>query len=273
MLNISELESVHLGNVMFISSLVFLYYDHLLTLDSEIRFLWKRPKNAGGYLFFIHRYFNFFGNMVAAFALFSTSLTISSCRSFELYHQVFQVVTQGIITAIFALRVYALYDRRRTIIAIFMSIAILGTATSIGLSIFNRNLSTPPDQGCHILFSSQNTAQMAIGWEGLLVVDTIMFALTVYKACRVHLQIGTIRIGRSLFSVVVRDGSIYFLAIALFNLANIISLYIPGPLQGNLSAFVGCLSVALLSRMMINLHEATDTGIYTDHTQTQSTMC
>lgn len=45
--------------------------------DSEIRFLWKRPKNAGGYLFFIHRYFNFFGNMVAAFALFSTSLTIS----------------------------------------------------------------------------------------------------------------------------------------------------------------------------------------------------
>lgn len=73
-----------------------------------------------------------------------------SCQSLELYHQLFQSVTQGVVTgkcillslvliliglvALFALRVYALYGCRRAVLVIFMGIAILGTAISIWVS-------------------------------------------------------------------------------------------------------------------------------------------
>ncbi|KIK52288.1 hypothetical protein GYMLUDRAFT_969754 [Collybiopsis luxurians FD-317 M1] len=77
MSNLAGLESARSGSILFSSTLVVLYYDHLLTLESEIRLLWKRPKNAGVYVFFLNRYIAFFGNIVAAFSLFSTSLTPS----------------------------------------------------------------------------------------------------------------------------------------------------------------------------------------------------
>ncbi|KAJ3865355.1 hypothetical protein EV359DRAFT_80578 [Lentinula novae-zelandiae] len=50
---------------------------------------------------------------------------------------------------------------------------------------------------------------------------------------------------------------------ASLNLVNIISFYTPGRLQGNFSNFVGCISVTLMSRMMLDLHEAAEMGIYT----------
>ncbi|KAJ4470177.1 hypothetical protein J3R30DRAFT_3712028 [Lentinula aciculospora] len=106
---------------------------------------------------------------------------------------------------------------------------------------------------------------MAVGWEGILLIDTILFALTLWKAYHSRLPVGTSRVGVSLFAVVVRDGSVYFLIIASLNLVNIVSFYIPGRFQGNISAFVGCLSVTLMSRMMLDLHEAADPGIYTMH--------
>ncbi|KAF9070479.1 hypothetical protein BDP27DRAFT_1446969 [Rhodocollybia butyracea] len=264
MADISEIDSVRLANMLFASALVILFYDHLLTLDSEIRLLWRRPRNAGGYLFFVNRYFAL-GNIVPAISLFSTSFSPSSCQSLELYHQVFQSITQGIVTALFALRVYALYGLKKTVLIIFMGIAILGAVTSISLSFVGRDESTPSDLGCHILLNSSNAASIAIGWEGLLIVDSILFAMTMRKAYQTHFSLSGIKVGRSLLSVIIRDGSIYFLIMALLNVVNIITLHISGPLQGNLSAFVGCLSVTLMSRMILNLHQVADTGIYTDH--------
>ncbi|KAF9063554.1 hypothetical protein BDP27DRAFT_1426811 [Rhodocollybia butyracea] len=134
-----------------------------------------------------------------------------------------------------------------------------------------RDHSTPPNLGCHTLLSSSNASSTAVGWEGLLIVDSILFAMTMRKAWQTKFLLSGINIQRSLFSVVVRDGSAYFLIMTLLNLANIISLHIPSPLEGNFSAFVGCLSVTLMSRIVLNLHEAADTGIYTVNDVTIST--
>ncbi|KAF9066679.1 hypothetical protein BDP27DRAFT_992085 [Rhodocollybia butyracea] len=51
-------------------------YTNPLPSESEIRLLWRRPRNAGGYLFFVNRYLAF-GNIVTAIALFSTTFTPS----------------------------------------------------------------------------------------------------------------------------------------------------------------------------------------------------
>ncbi|TFK31908.1 hypothetical protein BDQ12DRAFT_671501 [Crucibulum laeve] len=41
-----------------------LYYDHLITLGNEINYLWRRPRRAGAYWFFLNRYLAFFGNVI-----------------------------------------------------------------------------------------------------------------------------------------------------------------------------------------------------------------
>ncbi|KAJ3819928.1 hypothetical protein F5880DRAFT_1673758 [Lentinula raphanica] len=66
----------------------FLYYDHLLTLDEEIKFIWSRPYHSSSWLFFLNRYFSFVGNIVIFLSMFfalsvilGNNLTILSCAA------------------------------------------------------------------------------------------------------------------------------------------------------------------------------------------------
>ncbi|KAJ3745835.1 hypothetical protein DFH05DRAFT_1524106 [Lentinula detonsa] len=302
----SELEYVQLGDFLFSSALALLYYDHLLTLDAEFQLIWKRSRSTSRYLFFVNRYFAFFGNIPAAYSLFSTSLTLSrfvyifmGSSSLNSLLQIENLQLSFISPlppnlhydhasySILTLRVYALYGCRKLFLACFLGVLALGTLISIILTIIIHSSAsqiTITSEGCRNVTQNLHSGAsklslnqfdyirpdfnipqaMAIGWEGILLLDTILFVLTLWKAYHNRLAMGTSRVGVSLFSVVVRDGTIYFFIIASLNLANIVSFYVPGNLPGNFSALVGCLSVTLMSRMMLDLHEAADTGIYTN---------
>ncbi|KAF5381416.1 hypothetical protein D9757_009081 [Collybiopsis confluens] len=264
-----EFESVQLADMMFSSALGFLYYDHLLTLDAEIRLIWTRPKNTSRYLFFFNRYFAFVGNILAAISLYSTPFSMSVCRTFELCHSIFLTLTQGLVTSLLALRVYALYGCNKIFLFVAMGGILLGIFASVTIAIINKNSpsesTTSYEQGCHVLESHTEASHTAIAWECIVVLDTLLFLATLWKAYQYRLRPDVARLGVSLFAVVVRDGSIYFLIMASLNLVNIISYYTPGRVQGNLASFVSCLSVTLMSRMMLGLHEAADGGIYTNH--------
>ncbi|KAJ3768364.1 hypothetical protein FB446DRAFT_280173 [Lentinula raphanica] len=169
-------------------------------------------------------------------------------------------VTQAVVTGILTLRVYALYDRGHfPFFACFLAMLVLGTITSIILTIVVVSSAvTLTSQGCRNVASNVNSgATMAIGWEGILLFDMILFAMTLWKAYQNRGStpyIGNKRV--STFSLLVRDGAVYFFIIASLNLANIISFHIPGRFQGNFSALMGCLSVTLVSHMMLALHKA-----------------
>ncbi|KAJ3970462.1 hypothetical protein EV361DRAFT_282495 [Lentinula raphanica] len=168
-------------------------------------------------------------------------------------------VTQAVVTGILTLRVYALYGGHFLFFACFLAMLVLGTITSITLTIVaGSSAVTLTSQGCRNVASNVNSgATMAIGWEGILLFDMILFAMTLWKAYQNRGStpyIGNKRV--STFSLLVRDGAVYFLIIASLNLANIISFHIPGRFQGNFSALMGCLSVTLVSHMMLALHKA-----------------
>ncbi|THU90227.1 hypothetical protein K435DRAFT_864513 [Dendrothele bispora CBS 962.96] len=79
----------------------------------------------------------------------------------------------------------------------------------------------------------KNAARGAAGWEAHFLFDTLLFVMTILRAQKIRkeLDITSLRIGNrsSLLSIVVRDGSIYFAAMASVNLVNIITFYILGP--------------------------------------------
>ncbi|KAG6906442.1 hypothetical protein DXG01_013925 [Tephrocybe rancida] len=108
--------------------------------------------------------------------------------------------------------------------------------------------------------------RLAGAWEALFVYDSILFTLTMVKTWKNRSeftlnpsQSGTV----SIIYLIFRDGAIYFAVMALANLANILTFYFCGPfMRGGLSTFASGISVTMMSRLMLNLHENADTGIY-----------
>ncbi|KAJ7661159.1 hypothetical protein B0H17DRAFT_1337266 [Mycena rosella] len=117
--------------------------------------------------------------------------------------------------------------------------------------------------GCHVEIAAATVQQLAFPWEGLFVFDTVIFGLTVFNAYSATRQLGSL-MHLPLHRVILRDGALYFSIMALANLANICTFYLGGSLfRGSFSTFASCISVTMMSRLMLNLHEHADIGILT----------
>ncbi|THU80565.1 hypothetical protein K435DRAFT_495748 [Dendrothele bispora CBS 962.96] len=128
-------------------------------------------------------------------------------------------------------------------------------------------------QGCHALFDSMPTLQAASGWEILLVYDLVLFGMTLYKArATAHDDmnfVGALGGRISLMQVLISDGSLYFVVVALSNMPNILSFYLTeASFRGGLSTVAVCISVTMMSRLMLNLRAAdrgTDWDSFSGH--------
>ncbi|TFK33412.1 hypothetical protein BDQ12DRAFT_576900, partial [Crucibulum laeve] len=109
----------------------------------------------------------------------------------------------------------------------------------------------------------------ATAWEALFVYDSMIFGFTIFKTWqtrREHIITG-IRI--PLISLILRDGinvlTIFHSVRGLANLANILTFYVSNqPAQSDARAIYlsfDSISVMMMSRLMLNLHESASIGI------------
>ncbi|KAJ7583776.1 hypothetical protein C8J56DRAFT_951775 [Mycena floridula] len=234
-----------------------LYFDHILTLPSEIALVWPRATSKSSGLFFMNRYVSFFGNMVVVGLSFAR-LSTEGCKRSLMFHQILLLVTQLIVCWILTLRVYALYTCDRQILWSMFGIALLLVAVSIWGLIGQHNTSVDSLAslpGCHLAVSHGTAIHVAIPWEALLVYDSIIFGATFYKTYQHRGQ--DLPGAVSLFHLLLRDGSIYYGVIIMSNLSNIATFYISTPiLRGSLATFSSSISVIMVSRLTLNLHES-----------------
>ncbi|KAJ7866041.1 hypothetical protein B0H14DRAFT_2733439 [Mycena olivaceomarginata] len=241
--------------------LTLLYFDHLITLDIEIDLLWRRRKSFSAYWFFINRYFGFFSGIAVAALPFST-LSTKACMRYSVFREIVLLVTQTIAGIIMIIRVYALYGRNRRILWFMFGIGMCVVVVTV-YSVTQQHASRPMVLGgCHFELTEKTAYHLAGSWEGLFLFDTVVFGLTVYNAYRTGRKMIP---SLNLHALVVRDGAVYFGIMALANLANIASYYFSGPiLPGSLATFASCISVTMISRLILNLHEYVDIGILTE---------
>ena len=50
---------------------VLFYYDYLLTFAAEVSHIWPQPISVNTFLFYLNRYFSFFGNIAASLLLYA----------------------------------------------------------------------------------------------------------------------------------------------------------------------------------------------------------
>jgi len=89
----------------------------------------------------------------------------------------------------------------------------------------------------------------SLAWTGVLIFDSVIFSLTLYKALTIGREI-------PLLDVIVRDGAMYFSVLFVVNLVNILMIrFSPPSLKHSLETLTNVLSTILSFRLVLNLRE------------------
>ncbi|KAI0272849.1 hypothetical protein BGY98DRAFT_152955 [Russula aff. rugulosa BPL654] len=242
---------------------VMLYYDYFLTLPREIQFLWP-PHNKQGWFTLtclLNRYIPMIGVMPVAISyFFPVNPSVRPCAGLHAYREWFMVSVQAHAGVICLLRVYALYGRSRRILVLLIFFA-MGSFVTAFVSLFlDRKAGDEtipvisPFGGCAQYTPMTGGRFSAIAWAGGFAGDTAIFFLTLYKAF-------TIGRGVKLLDVLVRDGTMYFSALSLMNLGNIMTLlFAPPLLKTSITSYTNVLATILVNRLVLNLRERAATN-------------
>ncbi|KAJ7506162.1 hypothetical protein B0H11DRAFT_2272367 [Mycena galericulata] len=287
----------------FVAGLVILIYDHLLTFGTEVKYVWSSRLRPSTCWFLAVRYAGlaasitisvfYFGNLgheevrshIPIFLPDQTKTDMNSCVKMQLAWEVLLVIQEVLVECTLGLRVFAMYGLNVWILSCLLAAGGLSASLALWAIVkygHPQMLSAPGLSGCHTAiprssafrectpFTLQSIpttyipqlAGLAGAWEAQLVCDTLVFALTVRRA---YIQRRTSpRYTGTLIERMVTDGGMYFGIIVLANLANLSTFYLGDVLlSGFLSWFTTSLSVTLLCRLMLNLHEAAGAGIDT----------
>ncbi|KAJ6597461.1 hypothetical protein DFH09DRAFT_1131900 [Mycena vulgaris] len=249
----------------FFPAIVILYYDHLLTLPAEVAYIWRRPKARSTYWFFLNRYLNFFATLpitVFNFVQFDHAV----CSKYALFRQILLVVQVVVVDVILSLRVYAMYGLDRRVLYILGCAAVVGVgvaAWAISAQNNPRDLEDYSVPGCFLPLSNRSGTYLAAVWEALFAYDLLIFGMIVARTSRLWLRQRAPGSSTPLVTLMQRDGALYFVAMTLANLPNVISFYVGGPfLKGGFSTFATSISATMTSRLMLNLHASADRGLY-----------
>ncbi|KAJ6505856.1 hypothetical protein C8R47DRAFT_137698 [Mycena vitilis] len=168
--------------------------------------------------------------------------------------------------SVLGLRVYAMYNFSKRILMFLLPLGILAVSLTVWSITGETWSAATPDSGCEYPVSKQSAIRMAAAWETQFLADAIVFSFTIWRAYR-----NPFSMPGSILSHMGRDGVLYFVGFALVNLANILMYYLGAPwIAASLSWFTSTLSVTMICRLMLHLHEVADVGVSTEHTKIET---
>ncbi|KAF9555896.1 hypothetical protein CPC08DRAFT_695015 [Agrocybe pediades] len=264
---VAMLHDLFIDNCLHVFAISFLYYDHLITIGAEVEYIWKRPKGYSSYWFIANRYIPFFGNIAVTLLGYYVELPLESCKKYTLFRQLFLVFNQIFVCVLLTMRIYALYECSKRILAFTVACGLGLTGVASSTLFSEKRALTIAGGGCHIGLAAESSLRMAAAWEALFVYDSVIFTLTIYKTWQARRERALLGDNLPILYLILRDGAIYFAVMALCNLANISTFYVAGPfLRAALSTFSSAMSVTMMARLILNLHQSADEGIFTTKT-------
>ncbi|KAF8628055.1 hypothetical protein AX17_006059, partial [Amanita inopinata Kibby_2008] len=202
----------------------FLYYDHALTFIDEINYIWSKRITLSSFFFILNRYTAFFGNAgILAVKLAEISPKLSKVWLISSDAARWNPGSR--------LLIYALYNKSlKTLAYMLGSGAIL--ATICGWSLRNQKVIVIA-RPCESSPTFATSVRVVASWEALFVYDLIIFLFTLrrtwktrktwaVRSCSGKVTESSIPI----LSLILRDGAMYFGAMALATLANILTFYL-----------------------------------------------
>ncbi|KAJ7436253.1 hypothetical protein B0H11DRAFT_2364981 [Mycena galericulata] len=281
-----------------LAGLVLLIYDHSLTLATEVKFIWAAKLQPSIYWFLALRYFGLAANIancVLYFAKLSREVRVpmfssvqalddifsevcirtnvsssfvlkfhhSSCVKMQLMWKLLIVSQEILVECTLIMRVFAMYGRNWWILTCLLAVFAVWPACALWDIITDGQpqiFSVPGISACATDLPQKSTFRLAGAWEAQTLCDILIFLLTVRRAY-VQRETHPGYAGTLLWRMTT-DGAMYFGIIIIANAANLVAFYLGDAfLRGFLSWFITSLSIVLLARLMLNLHEAAAVGM------------
>ncbi|RPD60805.1 hypothetical protein L227DRAFT_610899 [Lentinus tigrinus ALCF2SS1-6] len=257
-----------------------LYYDYALTFGAEVERFWRfrmgRP-SWGGIGFFLNRYLSVLGHIpviweffgseacepmrILCFPSFDNGSLVHRSLLLQVYHQMLAGVAQVVIVALQISRVYALYSGSRKVLCTLIGLSVVVFAIS-GWAIsdtFQTQCSVVTDQpsgtqgNCDSEALQTEGRFLAVVWASMLVFDIAIFGCTLRRVLQVRDR-STWTGG--LFTLMLRDGAIYFGVLLLCHLANILVCMLAEPAYKDPSVTITTVvATVLISRLMLNIRD------------------
>jgi len=188
-----------------------LAYDHLLTINDELEFVWKRNFTAATWLFFLNRYYAFFAIGIGLLEDISPAFNPKICARMILFQPIAVGIPLTIIpNLIVILRIYALYQRNKPIAATLFAYCLAELAVALWIyltpsvqriSPFPTDPNTPALHSCLAQVSpSLSNIQVASFQIMQSVFNSIALALILFKTAN----------GRGIVAVIAKQGLIYY---------------------------------------------------------------
>ncbi|KAG9124781.1 hypothetical protein FRC07_010256 [Ceratobasidium sp. 392] len=229
-------------------------YDWFLQLSDEVQYVWKAEQSPVTILFLVNRYITFVFLAIDMYDKGGIATHISDrfCLVWYFTEGTWYATSLGIIHALVAMRVAALWGRTRRIV-IFLTLLWVtyfsATTTIVFSALVSRVHTIRFDPTFRLCFLSI-APYLWTCWIPPLILELTLFVMSCIQALKSRVY--TTR--TPLLRILIRDGTVHFLVIVCCSLFNMITWMVAPPtlVKGTLG-FGLAVANAMIARLVINL--------------------
>ncbi|KAI0660893.1 hypothetical protein C8Q70DRAFT_1099302 [Cubamyces menziesii] len=237
-------------------------YEYLITLDREVALIWGRKFTGATVLFVLNRYLALFKYpiYIADLIPISDKVRVQLCNITNILGKVLEILPYAVWTSFSTLRIYAICQQSWKIALLVALPASVPLATNIYLYSQTFAANYPQPIGCvwlntvpHHIYSS---TVLIFTRSSVITADVLVLLITWWKTYDIRRLAAQTDVKVSLTSLIVRDGTIYFLVLLYMNTIHIV-LSLTGRFTFTIT-FEEPLTTILVSRFLLNLREVNE---------------
>ncbi|KAF7321867.1 hypothetical protein MKEN_00708700 [Mycena kentingensis (nom. inval.)] len=226
-------EDFHITRYVSVAGLVALLYDHALTLDEEVEYVWPAKNNIPKFLFMFMRYvvpvFLLVYNIsLSGFVILINSL--SACKGWIAFGLVLGWVTVTLSNFIVLLRLYTVIGRQPKLVLWTFTYFILLQAAALGVvawTLVKLMAIAAFDTVLGICYFTKRGNFLGL-WVVGLALDPVIFAVAVWNTID---RPRNLTADQEVTRLLYRDGTVYFVLLISLRVTNtVISMVAPSPL-------------------------------------------
>ncbi|KAI0661854.1 hypothetical protein C8Q70DRAFT_1052155 [Cubamyces menziesii] len=229
-------------NYSLLSSAVLLYYDYLLTMQSEVRLVWRTPWSLATTFYIFIRYGIIIVTTLAIVHNFYISAsgliwTIETCKVLTIIGIIVNALNFAVVSAFVAIRISAIWSRNWWLGAFLFFVGLVNPACITDLLAFGFKAIPGPHPlvACvsYLKTDHNHLGPLIIKYFPIsssaisIVYELLCLSLTALKTLSLYREQRNTGISTRLTSLLLRDGILYFTTLSALALVNIISACLP----------------------------------------------
>ncbi|KAM5545062.1 hypothetical protein V8D89_001173 [Ganoderma adspersum] len=268
-----KMSAIHVGaqevSVLYLSAYcgnaaaALVVYDWLLCLSQEVKFMWNgHSKVTASLLVYAFSRYSIFTQVVLSIAT-NFPMSDTSCAAIAWTQTVSQVLGTIAFSAFSALRAYALSNRNVWSAATVVILMLPPMVLAILHCFYQVPANLPSPLNCSASNSLSSTAaiSVAVGVRGSqLAAELLVIGITWWYSYQSYRLRKGLNIGNTVSSLLLYNGSLYFLFLASLYIVDIVLHIIPGAANfanydGLLTTFYDPITSILVCRFMLSLRQ------------------